>query len=58
MSVADIVERGFEEEVVRWVKRQVDFNEWKRGQAAPGLRVTSKAFGAGRRIPVAQGFKG
>jgi NAD+ synthetase len=58
MSVADIVERGHEEEVVRWVSRRVDLNEWKRGQAAPGLRVTSKAFGAGRRIPVAQGFKG
>jgi len=58
MSVADIVDRGYEQEIVCWVKRQVDFNEWKRGQAAPGLRVTSKAFGAGRRIPVAQGFKG
>ncbi|MCP4849741.1 MAG: NAD+ synthase [Verrucomicrobiaceae bacterium] len=57
LSVADIVGRGYAEEIVRWVQRQVDSNEWKRGQAAPGLRVTSKAFGAGRRIPVAQGFK-
>ena len=44
--------------MVHWVARQVDFNEWKRGQAAPGIRVTSKAFGVGRRIPVAQRFKG
>jgi hypothetical protein len=36
----------------------VDLNEWKRGQAAPGLRVTSKAFGAGRRMPIAQRFRG
>lgn len=58
LSVADIVSRGHEEEVVRWVAGRVDLNEWKRGQAAPGLRVTSKAFGAGRRIPIAQSFRG
>ncbi len=58
LSVADIVSQGHEEEVVRWVAGRVDLNEWKRGQAAPGLRVTSKAFGAGRRIPIAQRFRG
>jgi hypothetical protein len=36
----------------------VDLNEWKRHQAAPGLRVTSKAFGIGRRMPIAQRFGG
>ena len=47
---------GFEEQTVRWVQRQVDLNEWKRHQAAPGIRVTSKAFGIGRRIPIVQRF--
>lgn len=51
-----IEEHGFEEATVRWVQRRVDLNEWKRYQAAPGLRVTSKAFGMGRRIPIVQRF--
>jgi NAD+ synthase (glutamine-hydrolysing) len=38
---------------VAWVLRTVDRNEYKRWQAAPGLKVTSKAFGMGRRMPVA-----
>ncbi len=56
LGVADIIERGFPADTVRWVQRRVDLNEYKREQAAPGLRVTSKAFGAGRRMPVAQRF--
>jgi NAD+ synthase (glutamine-hydrolysing) len=52
-SLVEIVERGYERETVRWVLRAVDRNEYKRWQAAPGLKVTSKAFGMGRRIPVA-----
>jgi NAD+ synthetase len=55
-SVAEIVQAGFEESVVRWVQRRVDLNEYKRAQAAPGLKVTSRAFGGGRRMPLAQGF--
>ena len=56
-SPEEIIENhGFEEETVRWVQRQVDLNEWKRHQAAPGIRVTSKAFGIGRRIPIVQRF--
>jgi NAD+ synthase (glutamine-hydrolysing) len=55
-SVAEIVQAGFEEATVRWVQRRVDLNEYKRAQAAPGLKVTSRAFGSGRRMPVAQGF--
>ncbi len=57
-SVDEIAAEGFDEELVRWVARRVDLNEWKRQQAAPGLRVTSKAFGVGRRIPIAQGYVG
>ena len=51
-----IAEHGHDEATVRWVQRRVDLNEWKRQQAAPGLRVTSKAFGIGRRFPIVQGF--
>jgi NAD+ synthase/NAD+ synthase (glutamine-hydrolysing) len=44
-------------ELVRRICRMVDRNEYKRQQAAPGLRVTSKAFGVGRRFPIAQRFE-
>ena len=57
LSGSEIIEKhGFDEDVVRWVQRRVDLNEWKRSQAAPGLRVSSKAFGVGRRMPIAQRF--
>ncbi|MBK1832702.1 NAD+ synthase [Roseibacillus ishigakijimensis] len=59
MSASDIIEcHGHDETIVRWVQRRVDLNEWKRHQAAPGLRVTSKAFGVGRRMPIVQNFQG
>ena len=58
LSADEIISRGFEETTVRWVQRRVDLNEWKRHQAAPGLRVTSKAFGIGRRMPIVQQFVG
>jgi len=57
-SEAIVEATGYDEETVRWVVRRVDLNEWKRYQAAPGLRVTSKAFGIGRRIPIVQNFAG
>ncbi|MBP8646608.1 MAG: NAD+ synthase, partial [Syntrophobacteraceae bacterium] len=57
LPVAEIVARGFDEEVVRWVIRQVNRNEYKRRQAPPILRVTTRAFGMGRRIPIAHGFR-
>ncbi len=56
MTARDIIARGFDEKTVRWVARRVDLNEWKREQAAPGLKVTGKAFGIGRRMPLAQRF--
>jgi NAD+ synthase (glutamine-hydrolysing) len=58
LSPDEIISRGFEESTVRWIQRRVDLNEWKRHQAAPGLRVTSKAFGIGRRMPIVQKFIG
>jgi NAD+ synthase (glutamine-hydrolysing) len=56
LGVAEIAARGFDTETVRWVARKVDFNEYKREQAAPGLKVTSRAFGMGRRMPIAQRY--
>lgn len=50
---ADIVRQGLDPATVKWVVRTIDRNEYKRRQAAPGLKVTSKAFGVGRRMPVA-----
>ena len=55
-SVAEIVAQGYDETTVRWVMRAVDRNEYKRYQAAPGLRVTRKAFGMGWRMPMAARF--
>ena len=57
LSLADIVAAGFDETVVRKVIRLIDLSEYKRRQAAPGLKVTSKAFGVGRRFPVAQKYR-
>lgn len=53
-SEAEIVGLGFSRRTVRWVLNRVDQNEYKRRQAAPGIRVTSKAFGMGRRFPIAR----
>jgi NAD+ synthase (glutamine-hydrolysing) len=55
-SMSDIVAAGFEEPVVRKVVRLIDLSEYKRRQAAPGLKVTTKAFGVGRRMPIAQRY--
>ena len=52
----EIVEAGFNPEIVQKVIRLVDRNEYKRRQAAPGLKVTSRAFGVGRRMPIAQRY--
>ncbi len=52
-SCADIIKLGFDPDTVKWVIRTIDRNEYKRRQAAPGLKITSKAFGMGRRIPIA-----
>ncbi|WP_236889809.1 NAD+ synthase [Desulfoluna limicola] len=51
---AEIVAMGYDAEVVADVVRRVEINEYKRQQAAPGLRVTAKAFGYGRRYPIAK----
>ncbi|MDO9390638.1 MAG: NAD+ synthase [bacterium] len=52
-SREEIIKHGYKPAVVDWVIRAVRNSEYKRRQAAPGLKVTSKAFGSGRRMPVA-----
>jgi NAD+ synthetase len=56
-SSAKIIRAGFDPDTVRRVLRLIDLNEYKRRQAAPGLKVTTKAFGVGRRVPIAQGYR-
>jgi len=52
-SVDEVVGRGYERATVEWVAGKVFASEYKRRQAAPGLKVTSRAFGTGRRMPIA-----
>ena len=57
LSKPEIVARGFDAAVVNDVVNKINFSEYKRRQAAPGLKVSPRAFGMGRRIPVAQKFR-
>ncbi len=54
LGLSDIVDRGHNETVVRDVLRRIDRNEYKRLQAPPVLKVTTRAFGYGRRYPIAR----
>jgi NH3-dependent NAD+ synthetase len=53
-----LVGRGFDSAVVARVVRLVRLSEYKRRQAAPGLKITGKAFGTGRRYPIAHTWRG
>jgi NAD+ synthase (glutamine-hydrolysing) len=55
-SSEEIIEAGYLPQVVKDVTRKVDLNEYKRKQAAPGLKITPLAFGVGRRIPIVQKY--
>jgi len=57
-SGSEIAASGFDETTVKRVVRLIDFAEYKRRQAAPGLKVTTKAFGVGRRVPIAKRTSG
>lgn len=56
-SRAEIIARGFAQQTVDDVLNKVTFTEYKRRQSAPGLKISPVAFGAGRRIPIAQRFR-
>ncbi|MFZ3045564.1 MAG: NAD+ synthase [Desulfatirhabdiaceae bacterium] len=51
---AEIIQMGFDQNLVRDIISRIDKNEYKRYQAAPGLKITSRAFGFGRRYPLAK----
>jgi NAD+ synthase (glutamine-hydrolysing) len=56
-SLADIVEMGFDGKTVQRVVRLVDASEYKRRQAAPGVKITPRAFGRDRRMPITNRFR-
>ena len=56
-SGADIVAEGYDPALVAKVGRMVDRNEYKRRQAAPGVKITTKAFGKDRRLPITNAFQ-
>ena len=56
-SVDDIVADGFDRRLVIRVAEMVDRNEYKRRQAAPGVKISSKAFGRDRRLPITNGWR-
>jgi NAD+ synthase (glutamine-hydrolysing) len=56
LSRRDLIGQGFAAEIVDDMTRKVDLNEYKRKQAAPGLKITPLAFGVGRRIPIVQKY--
>ncbi|MBW1898784.1 MAG: NAD+ synthase, partial [Deltaproteobacteria bacterium] len=55
-GVDELVEMGFDRDLVKDIISKIHRNEYKRHQSAPGLKVTSKAFGYGRRYPLAQRY--
>ncbi len=55
-SPSELIAEGADEALVIDISRRIRLNEYKRRQAAPGLRVTSKAFGIGRRVPIVNQF--
>lgn len=57
MGPDEIIAEGFDPEIVRWTARLVDRNEYKRRQAAPGVKITTKAFGRDRRLPITNHYQ-
>ena len=56
LSIQSLIGLGYDEEIVRKIVSLVDRNEYKRKQAAPGLKITPLAFGIGRRMPIVQKY--
>ena len=52
----EIVEAGFDCGIVKEIVRMVDLNEYKRRQAPPGVKITPKAFGRDRRLPITNAY--
>ncbi len=58
LSIESIIAEGFDDATVRRIARLVDLNEYKRRQAAPGVKITPRAFGRDRRMPITNKFRG
>ena len=57
-SVEQIIAMGFDQEMVKPAAQLVDKSEYKRRQAPPGIKITARAFGRDRRLPITNKFKG
>jgi NAD+ synthase (glutamine-hydrolysing) len=57
-SPGELTEKGFDKKTVQWICGAIAGSEYKRRQAPPGLKVTPKAFGMGRRFPIAAKYTG
>ena len=57
-TASEIIELGHDEALVRRITRLVDVNEYKRRQTPPGVRVSVKAFGKDRRLPITNAYRG
>ena len=56
-TINELVQNGIDKDLVNSIYNRIRINEYKRRQAAPGLRVSSKAFGMGRRFPIVNHFQ-
>ena len=56
-AIEEICDMGYERHIVEDIVRRIRTNEYKRRQAPTGLKVTTKAFGIGRRFPIVQNFR-
>jgi len=56
-TVSDLIAAGFDAIDVRHIIRLVDQNEYKRRQSPPGVKITQRAFGRDRRLPLAQRYR-
>jgi NAD+ synthase (glutamine-hydrolysing) len=56
-GIDEIVAAGFDESLVRRIGRMVDASEYKRRQAAPGVKITPRAFGKDRRVPITSAWR-
>jgi NAD+ synthase (glutamine-hydrolysing) len=56
-TAGEIIEMGHPEDIVRRITRLVDINEYKRRQCPPGVKVSTKAFGKDRRLPITNGYR-
>jgi NAD+ synthase (glutamine-hydrolysing) len=58
LTASEIIERGYDADLVRRIARLVDMNEYKRRQCPPGVKVSTKAFGKDRRLPITHRYRG